>query len=88
MRSLPVLLQVIVFMPEINPSQMGGTMRLGARPTILKPTATTTASASGATTSGGVSLAHDLYGRDVKGTLQQHGVQTAVPPTYSVCVNG
>lgn len=34
--SLPPSLQVVVFMPEINPSQMGGTMRLGARPTMLR----------------------------------------------------
>jgi CTP synthase len=27
---------VIVFMPEINPSQMGGTMRLGARRTLVR----------------------------------------------------
>jgi CTP synthase len=28
--------QVVIFMPEINPDQMGGTMRLGERSTILK----------------------------------------------------
>jgi hypothetical protein len=27
---------VVIFMPEINPSQMGGTMRLGARATMLR----------------------------------------------------
>ena len=27
---------VIIFMPEINPGQMGGTMRLGLRPTVLQ----------------------------------------------------
>ena len=30
---------VVIFMPEINPSQMGGTMRLGARATVLRPRA-------------------------------------------------
>jgi CTP synthase len=29
-------LQAVVFMPEINPDQMGGTMRLGERTTLLK----------------------------------------------------
>ena len=43
--------QVIIFMPEINASQMGGTMRLGARPTLLQKNA-----------SGARSIAQDLYG--------------------------
>ncbi|KAF0697998.1 Aste57867_11329 [Aphanomyces stellatus] len=29
--------KVVVFMPEINPNEMGGTMRLGARSTVLEP---------------------------------------------------
>ena len=29
--------RVIVFMPEIDPNQMGGTMRLGSRQTLLHP---------------------------------------------------
>jgi CTP synthase len=45
---------VVIFMPEINPSQMGGTMRLGARPTLLR-------NKEGRTT-----LAQDLYGKNVK----------------------
>ncbi|ETW08541.1 CTP synthase [Aphanomyces invadans] len=30
--------KVVVFMPEINPNEMGGTMRCGARSTVLEPT--------------------------------------------------
>jgi CTP synthase len=29
-------MRAIVFMPEINRAQMGGTMRLGSRPTLIK----------------------------------------------------
>jgi CTP synthase (UTP-ammonia lyase) len=45
----------VVFMPEINPAFMGGTMRLGARATVLRgrPDAKPC-------------LAKDLYGRDLK----------------------
>ena len=46
---------VIVFMPEINTSQMGGTMRLGSRATYLKPRA-----------DGKFTLAQELYGRGNK----------------------
>ena len=28
---------VVIFMPEINPNQMGGNMRLGVRPTLFQP---------------------------------------------------
>ena len=45
---------VIIFMPEINPSQMGGTMRLGARPTLLRQKADCT------------TIAQDIYGKNVK----------------------
>ena len=46
---------VIVFMPEINTSQMGGTMRLGSRATYLRPRA-----------DGKPTLAQELYGRGNK----------------------
>jgi len=49
---------VIIFMGEINPSQMGGTMRLGSRATYFRPRP-----------DGTVTLAQDLYGRDVKCSL-------------------
>lgn len=46
---------VVIFMPEIDARSMGGTMRLGARPTTIR-----------GRTDGKPSLAADLYGRDVK----------------------
>jgi CTP synthase (UTP-ammonia lyase) len=47
---------VIIFMPEINPTQMGGTMRLGSRATYLRPHPE----------GGKFTLAQDLYGRGSK----------------------
>lgn len=47
--------QVVIFMPEINPTMMGGTMRLGSRPTVLHPHA-----------DGRPTLAADIYGRNVE----------------------
>lgn len=44
--------RVVVFMPEVNPSQMGGTMRLGSRRTLLVQPP-----------SGGETMAQQLYGR-------------------------
>jgi hypothetical protein len=46
---------VVEFMPEINPGVMGGTMRLGARATMLRGRA-----------DGSACLAQDLYGRELK----------------------
>jgi hypothetical protein len=45
-------------MPEIDPKTMGGTMRLGARPTLLRDRP-----------DGSRTLAQDIYGVDVKRTL-------------------
>lgn len=63
---------VVVFMPEINPSQMGGTMRLGARATVLR-----------GRSDGKPSLAKDLYGRDVKLVWERH---RCVWPPARCCV--
>ena len=59
---------VIVFMPEINPSQMGGTMRLGTRRTLLRgkgerPT-----------------IARDIYGKDIKYVWERHRHRYEVNP--------
>jgi hypothetical protein len=69
--------KVIVFMPEISTTHMGGTMRLGARPTVLRakaPRAAAAAAAAGAAPDAAAAspddertLAAELYGRDVKG---------------------
>ncbi len=71
--------KVIVFMPEINAAQMGGTMRLGARPTLLKrkfgapapapaPGGADAAPAPAPAPAPRVrTLASELYGRDVRG---------------------
>ena len=48
---------VVIFMPEISSSQMGGTMRLGSRPTLLKT---------------GNTIARDLYGRETKLVWGRH----------------
>jgi hypothetical protein len=61
------LYPVVIFMPEINPSQMGGTMRLGARPTLLKP---------------GSTIARDLYGRESKLVWERHRHRYEVNPDY------
>lgn len=58
---------VVIFMPEINPSQMGGTMRLGARPTLLKA---------------GPTIARDLYGRESKLVWERHRHRYEVNPEY------
>lgn len=42
---------VVVFMPEIDPEHMGGTMRLGQRKTLIQPL-----------TNGKKSIAETLYG--------------------------
>ena len=57
----PSLFKVVIFMPEISASQMGGTMRLGVRPTLLhdRPDGTT-------------SLARDLYGHHLKAVNERH----------------
>lgn len=57
-----IMLQVM-FMPEISTSHMGGTMRLGSRPTLLR-----------GRPDGVISLAHDVYGRDVKRELRRRHV--------------
>ena len=56
-------------MPEISASQMGGTMRLGVRPTLLhnRP-------------DGSVSLARDLYGRHLKSVNERHRHRYEVNP--------
>ena len=62
--------KLVIFMPEINAAQMGGTMRLGARPTVLKRKfgAAPPAGADAPPAAPRVrTLASELYGRDVKG---------------------
>jgi len=71
--------KVIVFMPEISTTHMGGTMRLGARPTVLRakaPRAAAAAAVDGAAPAAAAAspeddrtLAAELYGRDVKGAF-------------------
>jgi Glutamine amidotransferase class-I len=77
-------------MPEINAAQMGGTMRLGARPTIIrrKLKADPTTNVNEATATSGTtvprtrSLASDLYGRDVKVIWERHRHRYEVNPEY------
>ena len=77
--------KLIVFMPEINAAQMGGTMRLGARPTIIRRKLPLPADApppaAGEPAAVRVrSLASELYGRDVKGALRAcSGLPTRTP---------
>lgn len=55
--------QVVVFMPEINQHMMGGTMRLGARPTIVQPTVHASSSlSSGGDPKADASIAATVYG--------------------------
>jgi CTP synthase (UTP-ammonia lyase) len=62
---------VVIFMPEINQSQMGGTMRLGARATLLRGRA-----------DGKPSLAKDLYGPETKYVWERHRHRYEVNPDY------
>eukprot|EP01138_Halocafeteria_seosinensis_P007164 gb/GECG01007326.1/.p1 GENE.gb/GECG01007326.1/~~gb/GECG01007326.1/.p1 ORF type:complete len:698 (+),score=76.20 gb/GECG01007326.1/:1-2094(+) len=61
---------VIIFMPEINPGQMGGTMRLGLRPTVLH-----------ARRDGQETLTSSLYGNK-KAVLERHRHRYEVNPEY------
>lgn len=60
--------KVVIFMPEINPNEMGGTMRLGARETVLSDCA-----------NGKKSLAKKLYG-DSESVLERHRHRYEVNP--------
>ena len=62
---------VVVFMPEINQEEMGGTMRLGARETILQPLP------EGASTSS--SLSSVLY-RNTSSVMERHRHRYEVNP--------
>jgi CTP synthase len=61
---------VVVFMPEINQAQMGGTMRLGGRSTVLQ-----------ARQDGKGSLAEALYGK-VPAISERHRHRYEVNPEY------
>jgi CTP synthase len=62
---------VVIFMPEINPSQLGGTMRLGSRSTMLR-----------ARPDGKPSLAAGLYGYETKSIWERHRHRYEVNPAY------
>lgn len=63
---------VVIFMPEINPQQMGGTMRLGARATLLKDRKDGNKQ----------TLARDLYGRETRYVWERHRHRYEVNPEY------
>ena len=58
--ALPEDKKAVVYMPEISQTQMGGTMRLGARATIIKKTLSPTDSSSSG--GGQATLAAVAYG--------------------------
>jgi CTP synthase len=58
---------VVIFMPDVNPNQMGGTMRLGARKTIIREKP-----------DGSKSLARLLYGDNV--VMERHRHRYEVNP--------
>ena len=60
---------VIVFMPEIDPNQMGGTMRLGSRQTLFKRY------------DGSPSMAERIYSKE-KGIWERHRHRYEVNPDY------
>lgn len=62
--------QVVVFMPEINPDQMGGTMRCGARETILHEDKLAKRS-----------IASYLYGKDQR-IMERHRHRYEVNPQF------
>ncbi|CAM9824173.1 unnamed protein product [Chrysoparadoxa australica] len=59
---------VVIFMPEVNKEVMGGTMRLGARPTIIRPLA-----------SGAVSTTQKLY-KNATEVVERHRHRYEVNP--------
>jgi CTP synthase len=80
---------VVLFMPEVDPTTMGGTMRLGSRKTVLRrPTATVdaaaappaSASASAEDAAEGPSLAQQLYGLGVSSVMERHRHRYEVNP--------
>lgn len=60
---------VVVFMPEVDPTTMGGTMRLGARKTLLRRPPTSEPS-----------LAQQLYGEGVTSVMERHRHRYEVNP--------
>ena len=64
----------VVFMPEINPNIMGGTMRLGSRATILSPSLS----------NGSQTLASKVYGFDHKNILDTISVDERHRHRYEV----
>lgn len=87
---------VIIFMPEINQNVMGGTMRLGARPTSIytnyPPVQTTSSTLSIQIPSNNHTLACDVYSTHsldtdqqilpVHAVLERHRHRYEVNPTY------
>ena len=69
-------LAAVVFMPEINPTQMGGTMRLGARETLLRPYS----AAAGPQVTSKLTIAQQLYGRSKKTVSERHRHRYEVNP--------
>jgi CTP synthase len=64
--------RVVVFMPEVDPTTMGGTMRLGVRPTHLR-----------ARGDGSRSVASQLYGvEDGESVAERHRHRYEVNPEY------
>lgn len=68
---------VVVFMPEISQTEMGGTMRLGARPTVVASQLPASASSSLP------SLAGEVYGL-VRGRVDPSSSSSSASPVSSV----
>lgn len=76
--------QVVLFMPEINQHVMGGTMRLGARPTIVAPKVSGGTSSSTSTSIDGsaedqASIAAIVYGCGLPHTPPAPGAPATAP---------
>lgn len=82
---------VVVFMPEVDPTTMGGTMRLGARRAYFRRPHTTPGGGASASGDGGheeeaegeeaePSLAQQLYGTCVRSVLERHRHRYEVNP--------